>query len=76
MYATSTFPAPMIGNIEFAFFDCVHCASVHRFERPSRVWGTGDRVMAVFTLGLWAIAQMTFAKPAWRCSVCGSMPSG
>lgn len=61
----------MRGNIEVSSGRCPHCKELRKLERPSQLWGAGDLLMVVFTLGFWAIAKF-MARPAWRCSTCGT----
>lgn len=61
----------MRGNVEFASGQCAHCGERRKLERPSAVWGAGDLIMIVITIGVWAILKIAM-RPAWRCTACGT----
>lgn len=63
------------GGTEIKRAHCPVCAKLTKVERPAMVWGAGDLIMVVATLGVWAIAKAT-ARSAWRCSECGSKATG
>jgi ribosomal protein L37AE/L43A len=64
-----------VGNLQITRARCPVCAKDTKMERPAQVWGMGDLIMVVMTLGLWIIAKRA-SRPAWRCSDCGSKATG
>lgn len=60
------------GSIEISQIDCGTCGRLTKAERNATVWGVGDLVMVVFTLGLWAVAKLAIGGAPWRCSTCGT----
>lgn len=63
------------GGTEVKRAHCPVCAKATKVERPAAVWGVGDLVMVLATLGLWVIAKRA-SRAAWRCAECGSKASG
>jgi ribosomal protein L37AE/L43A len=61
------------GNLEVSQQHCPSCGKSVKAERNARVWGGGDLIMVVFTLGLWAVIKLAAGGQAWRCAGCGSL---
>ncbi len=60
-----------VGNIQISRGFCQTCDVETKLERNAQVWGLGDFVLVLCSLGLWVILKLAM-KPAWRCSQCGS----
>ena len=63
------------GNMQITRAACPVCAKDTKMERPAQVWGMGDLIMVLMTVGLWAVVKV-MSRPAWRCSECGSKAKG
>jgi hypothetical protein len=61
------------GNIKVKNARCKHCNNLVKAERNGMIWGLGDFIMVLLTLGLWAVLRWVsnaLSNP-WRCSKCG-----
>ena len=61
------------GNLKVSRRRCGQCGTVTKCERTGMVWGCGDIIMVLLTMGLWCIVRIFINAAAnpWRCSECG-----
>jgi len=62
------------GNIRKTIKYCDTCMGHSSHERNGMVWGLGDFIMVLFTLGTWVLIRWGMNKffNPWRCSICGN----
>jgi hypothetical protein len=62
------------GNMKVGQRYCATCGKTAKCERNATVWGLGDVVMVLFTLGAWLLLKFAFnaGSNPWRCSECGA----
>jgi len=61
------------GNLKISRHYCKCCQKNVKTERSGMVWGCGDLILVVLTLGGWCIIRIVFdgVLNPWRCSECG-----
>ncbi len=64
----------MRGNVVIQQRWCPGCKHAVAAQRNSGVWGCGDLILILLTVGLWLPIRMTLAgmSSPWRCPQCGS----
>jgi hypothetical protein len=64
----------MRGNVQVSRRPCPQCGREVKAERNSTVWGCGDLVLVLVTLGLWVPIRWALGTGSnpWRCAECGT----
>ena len=62
------------GNLRVSRRSCRVCGKATKFERNATVWGLGDLIMILCTLGAWVILRglANGSSNPWCCATCGT----
>lgn len=60
-----------VGYLQISRGYCRTCNDETKLVRNTLVWGFGDFVLVVISLGLWVALKFAI-RPSWRCFQCGS----